>query len=338
MVLLYFFFFYLAFISFTTTNLIKVHCLIHSVTARTIFLRQSKIHLIWDISRNLVDAFPKQRFVPRESLMRWLYWFTFILSRYCFCAQFTHSVRVVHYILTHWGISIPGPHQCGPIYCDWSHSEHIKVLKDKAHEPNVHGLPTIVVAMYNIHSWWERTRTTKPVICDLKANYTMAETEESVVRYGQLFKESFKHFDGYSSTHPHSAVQRVYTEAFLNASGEFLKPNNFSYLIKAASYVASDCHKRDSANSNRDSVVQMLRWFDLRVDGLGRCMHQIGPEGVELPRTRDSRYNLYLKRETIGRFMFNLAFENSLEPGYVTEKPFDALIAGAFISFYLYCA
>jgi hypothetical protein len=26
--------------------------------------------------------------------------------------------------------------------------------------------------------------------------------------------------------------------------------------------------------------------------------------------------------------MFNFAFENSLEPGYVTEKPFDALIAG----------
>ena len=26
--------------------------------------------------------------------------------------------------------------------------------------------------------------------------------------------------------------------------------------------------------------------------------------------------------------MFNMAFENSIEKGYVTEKPFDALIAG----------
>ena len=60
-------------------------------------------------------------------------------------------------------------------------------------------------------------------------------------------------------------------------------------------------------------------------------MHQIGPEGVSLPKTRDTRYNLFLKRKTIGHFMFNMAFENSLEPGYVTEKPFDAMIAGMYV-------
>jgi hypothetical protein len=38
--------------------------------------------------------------------------------------------------------------------------------------------------------------------------------------------------------------------------------------------------------------------------------------------------NLVLKRDAIGRFMFNMAFENSIEDGYVTEKPFDALLAG----------
>lgn len=57
-------------------------------------------------------------------------------------------------------------------------------------------------------------------------------------------------------------------------------------------------------------------------------MHQLGPEGISLPKSRDTRYNLFLKRKTIGHFMFNMAFENSLEPGYVTEKPFDAMIAG----------
>lgn len=59
-------------------------------------------------------------------------------------------------------------------------------------------------------------------------------------------------------------------------------------------------------------------------------MHQLGPEGISLPKTRDTRYNLYLKRNAIGHFMFNFAFENSLEPGYVTEKPFDAIIAGEY--------
>ncbi len=64
-------------------------------------------------------------------------------------------------------------------------------------------------------------------------------------------------------------------------------------------------------------------------------MHQIGPEGISLPKSRDTRYNLFLKRKTIGHFMFNMAFENSLEPGYVTEKPFDAMLAGMCLQLFL---
>jgi hypothetical protein len=93
--------------------------------------------------------------------------------------------------------------------------------------------------------------------------------------------------------------------------------------------VASDCHKRDSANANRDSVVGEIRRVGFRVDGLGRCMRSAtGPEGISLPKSGDTRYNLLLKRKAIARYMFNLAFENSIEPGYVTEKPFDALLSG----------
>lgn len=33
--------------------------------------------------------------------------------------------------------------------------------------------------------------------CELKTNLTMVETEESKVRYYQLFDQSFKHYDGY---------------------------------------------------------------------------------------------------------------------------------------------
>jgi hypothetical protein len=96
--------------------------------------------------------------------------------------------------------------------------------------------------------------------------------------------------------------------------------------------VASDCHKSDNANANRDGVVQRLRDEGFRVDGLGRCMHtNTGPEGVQLARTRDTHYNLYMKREVLSKYLFHFSFENSLEPGYVTEKPFDALIGGAVI-------
>jgi hypothetical protein len=52
------------------------------------------------------------------------------------------------------------------------------------------------------------------------------------------------------------------------------------------------------------------------------------PDEINLPKTRDMEYNLLAKRKILAKFMFYLAFENSIEPGYVTEKPFDGLMAG----------
>ena len=34
------------------------------------------------------------------------------------------------------------------------------------------------------------------------------------------------------------------------------------------------------------------------------------------------------KRKVISKYLFYLAFENTIEPGYVTEKVFDAVFAG----------
>lgn len=255
--------------------------------------------------------------------------FALLLLPAFYASQYKYSVKVLHYMLPHWGESRTGLQDCGDIACDWTHSEHIKQLRDNLYfTKDRDGIPTVSLSLYNIHSLWERIRVTHPLHCELKTNLTMAETEESKVRYGYLFDQAFHNFDGYSSTSPNSAVQRVYAETFLQNSS-FLVMRNFSSLIKGASYVASDCHRHDSANADRDSVVHKIREHGFRVDGLGRCMHtNPGPEGVSLPKTKDTRYNLYLKRNTIGHFMFNFAFENSLEPGYVTEKPYDALIAG----------
>lgn len=189
---------------------------------------------------------------------------------------------------------------------------------------------TVTLSVYNVHSWWERTREYHPATCELRTNLTLVETEESRARFSKMFDPIFKNFDGFSSTHPTAHVQRVYIDAFLNESS-FINTTliPFSSLIKGGSYVASDCHKRDSANSNRDSVVGELRKYGLRVDGLGQCMHTpTGPEGVALPTGKEFRYSLSLKRIAISKFMFNMAFENSIEPGYVTEKPFDALVSG----------
>jgi len=257
------------------------------------------------------------------------------------------DVKVYHFIVNHWGVSTDGVQECGPeINCEWSYADHISKLKQyyAAQQPSFETPSlsmswndsvsratngTITVSVYNIHSWWEKKREHRPALCDLHTNLTLAESEESRVRYNHLFEPSFKHFDGYSSTSPLSSIQRIYNEVRINSSDFIDDYYNFSTLIKGASYVASDCHKRDAANANRDSVVGDIRRSGYRVDGLGRCMRsQTGPEGVSLPKTGDTRYNLILKRKAIARYMFNLAFENSIEAGYVTEKPFDALIAG----------
>jgi hypothetical protein len=147
-----------------------------------------------------------------------------------------------------------------------------------------------------------------------------------------LFDAGFPHFDGNSTTLPSSSVQRHYPEAALNESTLSTNLLNFTSLVKAGSFVASDCHGGDGANANRNEVIRDIRNAGFRVDGLGKCMRSYGPEGITLPNMRNTGLNLVLKRQTIAKYMFNMAFENSIEQGYVTEKPFDALIAGTVVT------
>ena len=58
------------------------------------------------------------------------------------------------------------------------------------------------------------------------------------------------------------------------------------YTYRGAAYVASDCHKRDGANSHRDDIARTIRdnkYSKFRVDGLAKCLHTAHiPEGVTL--------------------------------------------------------
>jgi hypothetical protein len=159
----------------------------------------------------------------------------------------------------------------------------------------------------------------------------------------------FQNFDGNSTTHPYSTIQRINNEATMKngilgqslineiiasrsnitTEDKGIKKYNFSSQIKGASYVASECHKRDGANANRDNIVAQLRQAGLRVYGLGRCMKSPPSNGTILSNIpNNSTLNAINKQIVIGKFLFNLALENSLESGYVTEKPFDALMSG----------
>ena len=61
---------------------------------------------------------------------------------------------------------------------------------------------------------------------------------------------------------------------------------------------------------------------------VGACLKSSNPEGIVLTQTEDSSKNIMLKRAVIAKYLFNMAFENVIDLGYVTEKPWDALLAG----------
>jgi hypothetical protein len=189
------------------------------------------------------------------------------------------------------------------------------------------------LALYNTHSLWEKFRVCYPINCDWQTDLTMATSEESHIRFKYQFDRMFQNFDGNSTTHPYSTIQRINNEATmkngilgqslineiiasrsnLRTEDKDIKKCNFSSQIKGASYVASECHKRDGANANRDNIVARLRQAGLRVDGLGRCTRSPPSNETTLSNfPNNSTLNAINKQIVIGKFLFNLALENSL--------------------------
>jgi hypothetical protein len=151
---------------------------------------------------------------------------------------YSTAVKVFYYTIDYWRPRVEGFQNCGSdLTCEWTSADNLKLLRNK-YTNSTHN--ELSISVYNIHSWWERQKQHGPAICDLPTTLTLAESEESKVRYHSLFDPTFKHFDGFSTTHPSSDIQRVYDSVFLNNS-QFIndsKMHNFSTLIKAATYVA----------------------------------------------------------------------------------------------------
>jgi hypothetical protein len=250
------------------------------------------------------------------------------------------AVKVFHYILNHWGKQQTADFSChARVNCEWVSATELTELGHMAQAAmDAHSssqIPLVSVSMYNIHSLWETHQSSEPQICQLSTNLSMFETEESKIRFSWLTDGAQKYFDGYSSPHPDSSVQRIYDEAYLDESTLFpLK--DFSSLVKAGAFIASDCHEwaNDHANGHRNTIVTDLRTDGFRIDGLGKCLHtdNIPESGKTLDLTNfygtHPRGSHFAKIEALNNYAFTMAFENSIESGYVTEKPFDALVAG----------
>jgi Glycosyltransferase family 10 (fucosyltransferase) C-term len=247
------------------------------------------------------------------------------------------AVQVYHLIDYDHGSQFLGNIQCpGPskLQCTWYSNQSVDAIA-QYQQTQAAETKTVVLTLYNVHTLWARTRAHYPLPCKLPSHLTMIESQESRGGYGaHLFSPTFKYFDGISTVTPstqqrdHTRVQRIYDEAYLDES-TFLPLVPFSQLIKGAAFLSSHCLRLDKQNSRRDDYVVKLRKLGLRVDGLGACLSSgVIPEGIKAPYTGNTPLDLEVKRKAINRYMFNFAFENQIEPGYVTEKVFDALIAG----------
>lgn len=249
-------------------------------------------------------------------------------------SQSRGSVQIFHLIDNSlWGevdgSALQGAFECGRINCTLissdSKTNFLETLKLKYFEEVAKHSRSVTVAMYNVHTWKTLAKWPYQPSCDLPTDLTMVESEESYSRFKSLFDNAFSNFDGNSTTHPMSSVQRVYIRN-LNES-QFLPLKTFSSLIQGATFVASTCHRGHGAVKREIFVEKIAKRF--RVDSLGKCMHTpTGPEGIVLGDGKTALESLLLKQKAISNYMFYLAFENSIEPGYVTEKVFDALIAG----------
>lgn len=163
--------------------------------------------------------------------------------------------------------------------------------------------------------------------CLLNATLTFMGSWEPAFRTN-LVKYSPYDFDGNISTHADSTIPYglIYADMFSDQYGEFEPTRSFSELFKGASFVASNCDQVEYVPT-RDDVVEMLRHNSVLVDGLGKCEKSTHPD-VNITRMHND------KMKEISYYLFNICFENAVEPGYVTEKIFDALLSGTVPVYY----
>lgn len=149
------------------------------------------------------------------------------------------AAGVFFFLTANWGDKITdGDQKCPNIRCEWTQSDDMNYLaqKHKSFMSETGLSQKVTAAVYNVHSLAHKYGSRIPLNCAWRTNITLGTSEESVTRYHHLFNTTFPNFDGYSTNHPSSAVQRIHTGALLNPSDFGEKMHNFSYLIKAASY------------------------------------------------------------------------------------------------------
>ncbi|CAE8586651.1 unnamed protein product [Polarella glacialis] len=129
-------------------------------------------------------------------------------------------------------------------------------------------------------------------------------------------------YDVVATTRPDSDVPVAY---FTASAFTQLQLNSFpgwDDRMPAAAFVATNCGWSNFA-AHRITLVSQLSKLGVPVDSLGSC----APPGTRA--LHNSTYRRGNKVEFLKAYRVYLAFENSAEPGYVSEKVMDGYASGA---------
>ena len=88
----------------------------------------------------------------------------------------------------------------------------------------------------------------------------------------------------------------------------------YDKAIKGGSFMAGNC----ASNNNREKVVRELTDM-LRVDSIGKCLHDVEP-----PNNVPQNNKGLIQKQ----YLFHLAFENTDEDDYITKKLWGTLSSG----------
>jgi len=150
-------------------------------------------------------------------------------------------------------------------------------------------------------------------------NFRFRYSMESSINYDFLKREENSHKGNlfYATTSFASEIPLPY---FSFAEYKIQAPAvDYDKAIRGASFLASNC---DSTNDRERIVSEMMAV--IRIDSMGRCLHNVEP-----PNGLEDNVQIRDKKSIQAQYLFHLAFENTNEVDYVTEKLWGTYESGA---------
>lgn len=187
----------------------------------------------------------------------------------------------------------------------------------KSGENQAHMRHCEVNCIYNRHLNKENIKQTDGFFTFLESKtFPKVCRHQKNVFFGQEAWVKFNGFDIVGSTFPNSDVYATYS------GWDILTKDPAPKIEKAlASAFISNCYH---VSSERNKIIEQLFQSGLQIDSYGNChKNKEIPEHIKKNPNKSEQ-----KLEIIKNYKFHLAFENSNEDGYITEKYWQSLYVG----------